>query len=57
VESFGQVGVLGQRLFERKSGGKQRNKNLLLPLLRTSKGRRRPTVPFKTTSFQASFLL
>jgi hypothetical protein len=31
VESFGQVGVLGQCLFERKRGGKQRKNIFFLP--------------------------
>jgi hypothetical protein len=52
------VGVFlkgSRRLFEGEGGGKQRKKNLLLPLLRASRGRRRPTVPFKTSPFRASF--
>jgi hypothetical protein len=57
MESFGQVRVLGQRLFERKSDGKQRQKTLLLPLLRASRGRRRPIVLFKTKPFWAFFLM
>jgi hypothetical protein len=59
VESFGQVGVLGRHLFyafkKKKVGENRGKKNLLLPLLRTSKGRRRPTVPFKTAPFQSLF--
>jgi hypothetical protein len=54
-KAFGQVGVLGRRLFdafERKKVGENRGKkNLLLPLIRTSRGRRRHMVPFKTTPF------
>jgi hypothetical protein len=57
VESFGQVGVLGRHLFERKGDEKQRNNNLLLPLLCAFRERRRPTLLFKTTPFRAFFLL
>jgi hypothetical protein len=61
VKSLGKWGSLvgvflkgSRRLFEGEGGGKQRKKNLLLPLLRASRGRRRPTVPFKTAPFRAS---
>ena len=60
-KALGKWGVLGQRLFDafqRKKVGENRGKkNLLLPLLRASRGRRRPTVPFKTTPFRALFLM
>jgi len=36
-------------------GGDRGRKNLLLPPLRASRGRRRPTVPFKTTPFRPLF--
>jgi hypothetical protein len=53
VEScFGQVGLVGVVLRE-KWRWKQRKKNLLLPLLRASRGRRRPTMPFKTAPFRS----
>jgi len=52
-ESFG----LCRRLFEREDGGDRGGKNLLLPLFRASRGRRRPTVPFKTTLFGSFFLM
>ncbi|KAJ6976518.1 hypothetical protein NC653_028608 [Populus alba x Populus x berolinensis] len=53
-KAFGQVGVLGRRLFEKKQEGmsvKMGKKNLLLPLHRASWGRRRPTVPSKRHRF------
>ena len=54
-KAFGQVGVLGRRLFdafERKKVSENRGKkNLLLPLPRSSRGRRRPTVPLKRHRF------
>jgi hypothetical protein len=60
-KAFGKWGVLGQRLFDafqRKKVGENRGKkNLLLPLLRASRGRRRPTVLFKTAMFRAFFFL
>jgi hypothetical protein len=34
-----------------EKGGEKSVKNLLLPLPRTSRGRRRPTMPFKTALF------
>ena len=59
VESFGQVGVLGRRLFDafkrKKIGENRGKKNLLLPLLHASRGRRRPTVSFKTAPFGLFF--
>ena len=59
-KAFGQVGVLGQHLFdafERKKVGENRGKkNLLLPLPRSSRGRRRPTVPSKRHRFGLFFL-
>ena len=58
-KAFGQVGVLGQHLFdafERKKVGENRGKkNLLLPLPRSSRGRRRPTVPSKRHRFGLFF--
>jgi len=48
-------GVLGRRHFDafqkKKVGENRGKKNLLLPLLRASRGRRRLTVPFKTAPF------
>jgi len=46
-----------QRLFEGEDGGNRGRKNLLLPLFRASRGRRRPTVPFKTAPFGSFFLM
>jgi hypothetical protein len=44
-------------MLSEKEGEKSRGeKNLLLHLPRASRGRRRPTVPFKTAPFQAFFL-
>jgi hypothetical protein len=55
VESFfGQVGLVGVFLNEMAVENRGR-KNLLPPLLRASRGRRRPTVPFKTTPFWVFF--
>ena len=60
VESFGQVGVLGRRLFdaleEEKSVKTKEEKNIF-PLFRVSRGRRRPTVPFKMAPFRAFFFI
>jgi len=44
-----------RHLFKRGSRCKQRKKNLLLPLLRASRGRRRPTVPSKQLHFGLLF--
>jgi len=41
--------------FEEKGKRKAREGNLLLPLPRASRGRRRPTVPFKTAPFRSLF--
>jgi len=47
---------VGQRLFERELAVENRGrKNLLLPLLRASRGRKKVTVPFKTTPFWSPF--
>jgi hypothetical protein len=43
--------------FEEKGKRKAREGNLLLPLPRVSRGRRRPTVPFKTAPFGSFFFL
>jgi hypothetical protein len=43
------IGVFLMLFGER--GGEKSVKNLLLPLPRTSRGRRRPTMPFKTALF------
>jgi hypothetical protein len=54
------VGVFlkgSQHLFEGEDGGDRGRKNLLLPLFRASKERRRPTVRFKTTLFRSFFFL
>jgi len=40
----------------RKVDENRGKKNMLLPLPRTSRGRRRPTVPFKTTPFGRSLI-
>ena len=59
---FWKVGLVGvflkgsRRLFEGRDGGDRGRKNLLLPLLRTSRGRRKVTVSFKTAPF-SSFVL
>ena len=62
VESvFGQVGLVGvflrgsRCLFKERDGGDRGRKNLLLPLPRASKGRRRPTVPTKQHCFDPFF--
>jgi hypothetical protein len=57
-KALGCVGVFlkgSRRLFEGEDGGDRGGKNLLLPLFRASRGRRRPTVPFKTTLFGSFF--
>ena len=58
VESFGQVRVLGWRLFdaleEEKSEKTKEEKNIF-PLFRVSRGRRIPTVSFKMALFRAFF--
>jgi hypothetical protein len=41
--------------FEEKGKRKAREGNLLLPLPRASRGRRRPTVPFKKAPFRSLF--
>ena len=47
---------VGRRLFERELAVENRGrKNLLLPLLRASRGRRKVTVPFKTAPFWSFF--
>ena len=49
---------VGRRLFERELAVENRGrKNLLLPLLRASRGRRKVTVPFKTAPFWYFFLI
>jgi len=54
VEGGASVGVF---LSFRKESGRRKigEKNLLLPLPRVSRGRRRPTMPFKMASFGAFF--
>ena len=47
---------LCRRLFEREIGENRGKKNLLLPLPCASRGRRRPTVLFKTTPFESFFI-
>jgi len=53
-----QVGFIGVflRVSEKEGGGKTRESLLLLPLPRASRGRRRPTMSFKTTLFGSFFM-
>jgi len=60
VEIFGQVGVLGRRLFELKEGRKgdenTREHNFLPLFLCTSEGIRKSAMPFKMAPFRAFFM-
>jgi hypothetical protein len=51
VESGQHLFGSSRRLFEVDGGDRGKKKNLFLPLLRVSRGRRKVTVPFKTTPF------
>jgi hypothetical protein len=55
MESFGQVGLVEVFLRESWWWKTEEEKNLLLPLLRESRGRKKVIVPFKTAPFWSPF--